>query len=53
VNYLFRGARGLAGRTPALQRFGRRPTLPPAYVITEPEEAENVPEAQVAGHGVA
>jgi branched-chain amino acid transport system permease protein len=56
VNYAFRGARAAAPRVPLPRRLRRFSAAPPPYVVQEPvgsDVADDVSEAQVAGHGVA
>jgi branched-chain amino acid transport system permease protein len=53
VNLAYRGLRALAPRLPLPDQLQRFSTAPPVYVVHESEESDNVPEAQVAGHGVA
>jgi branched-chain amino acid transport system permease protein len=53
VNFAFRGLRALAPRLPLPPQLRRYSAAPPVFVVNEAEESENIPEAQVAGHGVA
>jgi branched-chain amino acid transport system permease protein len=53
VNYFYRGVRALAPRVPLPRQLQRFSAAPPPFVVSEADEAETIPEAQVAGHGVA
>jgi branched-chain amino acid transport system permease protein len=53
VNFLFKGARELVPRMPLPRQLRRWSAAPPPYAVAEADEAESLPEAQVAGHGVA
>lgn len=53
VNYFYRGMRALRPRVPLPQPLRRFSAAPPPVVVHESDEAEALPEAQVAGHGVA
>jgi branched-chain amino acid transport system permease protein len=53
VNLAYRGLRALAPRLPLPDQLQRFSSAPPAYFVHESEESDTVPEAQVAGHGVA
>lgn len=53
VNFAFRGARALAPRLPVPRRLHVFSSAPKPMVVAEAAQADEIPEAQVAGHGVA
>jgi branched-chain amino acid transport system permease protein len=53
VNYVFKGARQIAPRLPLPRQLRRWSVAPSPKVIAEAVEDDALPEAQVAGHGVA
>jgi branched-chain amino acid transport system permease protein len=53
VNFVFKGVREFAPRMPLPRQLRRWSAAPPPYVVAEADETESLPEAQVAGHGVA
>jgi branched-chain amino acid transport system permease protein len=53
VNFGFRGARAVASGLPMPRQLRRFTAAPPPLVVEDSSEDESIPEAQVAGHGVA
>jgi branched-chain amino acid transport system permease protein len=53
VNYFFRGVRAVSPRLPLPRQLRRVAPAPPTVVVERRDNAEELQEAQVAGHGVA
>jgi branched-chain amino acid transport system permease protein len=53
VNYGFRAGREVVARLPLPRQLQRFTAAPPPMVVEPVDDAEAMPEAQVAGHGVA